>query len=104
MQSKAVKHVCGDTAKHYWCADLHEGHTAAVQVGHRHAQQLTPAVQVPHSNLAQATGRKDIAVVMWEGHVVHAAGWRGLQHLCLQLLALHAPLRLVCDAENKITW
>lgn len=69
--------------------DLHEGHAAAVQVGHRHAQQLAPAVQVPDADLPQPTRGKDVAVGVGEGHIMHAAGRGCLQHFCLQLLALH---------------
>ena len=96
------KHVIG-TGRHCWGADLREGDTAAVQVGHRHAQQLTPAVQVPHPDLTQPTSCKDVAVLVWEGNIVHAARWRRLQHLCLQLLALQAPVSSACSVEENIT-
>ena len=68
---------------------LHESNAAAVQIGHQHAQQLAAALQVPDANLSQATCRKDFAVLVGEGHVMHTAGGSCLQHLCLQLLALH---------------
>ena len=68
---------------------LHESDAAAVQIGHRHAQQLSAALQVPDADLSQATGSKDFTVLVGEGHIMHTAGGGCLQHLCLQLLALH---------------
>ena len=45
---------------------------------------------MPDTNLPQPACCKHLAVLVWEGDIMDTAGRRGLQHLCLQLLALQA--------------
>lgn len=55
--------------------------TVAFQIGHDDAQKLPAALEVPDANIANAAGREDGAVVVWEHDVVNLAAVRRLQQL-----------------------